>query len=252
MTEGPTEEFFSEVYTDVFSDCPSDCESNSGKLKQDNVSEDSESDIRPPKSRRKNVILLDSNDELEEEWNEHDITPNLSNYLNIPGATIKLGDAPTISEVTNLFFDHTFFDLLVTQTNLYHAQTKTYHKISAKTAPWTEVTTTEIKKFLGLLILMGQTRKSCWKDYWSMDPLVKVPIFRSTMTRMRFDQIMTFFHLNDNTQRLVPQDRLSKIKPLLDYIIPKYQSLYIPKQELALDEAIVPFKGRISFRTYNP
>ncbi|KAI4481254.1 hypothetical protein M0802_014006 [Mischocyttarus mexicanus] len=51
MTEGPTEEFFSEVYTDVFSDCPSDSESNSGNLEQDNVSEDSESDIRPPKSR---------------------------------------------------------------------------------------------------------------------------------------------------------------------------------------------------------
>lgn len=68
---------------------------------------------------------------------------------------------------------------------------------------------------------------------------------------MRFEQILTSFHLNDNTQCIVPQDRLSKIKPLLDYIIPKYQAIYIPTQELALVEAMVPFRGRISFRTYN-
>ncbi|KAL6420058.1 hypothetical protein ACFW04_011915 [Cataglyphis niger] len=252
MTERTNEKPFTEVYADALSDCPSDCESNSGNFKNDTVSEDSESDIRPPKSRKRNIILSDSDNELEEEWNEHDITPNLPNYLNIPGATIEFGDAPTISEVTDLFFDKTFFDLVVTQTNLYHSQMKALHKISAKTVPWTEVTTNEIKKFLGLPILMGQTRKSCWKDYWSTDPLVEIPIFRATITRMRFEQILTFFHLNDNTQCIVPQDRLSKIKPLLDYIILKYQAIYIPKQELALDEAMVPFRGRISFRTYNP
>ena len=90
----------------------------------------------------------------------HDIITNLQNYLNIPGATIELGDASTISEVTALSFDSGFFYLVVTQTNLYHSQMKELYKISAKTVPWTEVTTNEIKKFLGLLILVGQTRKS--------------------------------------------------------------------------------------------
>lgn len=99
---------------------------------------------------------------------------------------------------------------------------------------------------------MGQTRKSHWRDYWSTDPLVEAPIFRATMSRMRFEQIHTFFHLNDNTQHKSPKDRLCKIRPLLNYIIPKFQSLYTPKQELALDEAMVPYRGRISFRTYNP
>ncbi|KAI4472242.1 hypothetical protein M0802_017020 [Mischocyttarus mexicanus] len=69
---------------------------------------------------------------------------------------------------------------------------------------------------------------------------------------MQFEQILTFFHLNDNTERIVPQDRLSKIKPLLNYIIPKYQALYILKQELASDKAMIPFRGLINYRTYNP
>ena len=70
------EEPYTEIYADALSDCPSDCESNSGNFENDTVSEDSESDIRPPKSRKRNIIVSDSDDELEEEWNEHDITPN--------------------------------------------------------------------------------------------------------------------------------------------------------------------------------
>ncbi|KAI4473399.1 hypothetical protein M0802_016134, partial [Mischocyttarus mexicanus] len=183
-----------------------DCESNFGNLENDTVSEESESGIRPPKFRKRNIIVSDSDNELEEEWNEHDMTPNLPNYLNIPGATIELGDALTISEVADLFFDKTFFDWVVTQTNLYYFQMKPLHKISTKTA---------------------------------------------TMSGMRFKQILTFFHLNDNTERIVPQDKLSKIKPLLNYIIPKYQALYILKQKLASDKAMIPFRELISFRTYN-
>ncbi|KAI4475508.1 hypothetical protein M0802_015128 [Mischocyttarus mexicanus] len=77
-----------ELLAEYLPHCPSDCESNSGNLENDTASEESESDIRPPKSRKKNIIVSDSDDELEEEWNEHDMTPNFPNYLNIPGATM--------------------------------------------------------------------------------------------------------------------------------------------------------------------
>lgn len=100
----------------------------------------------------------------------------------------------------------------------------------------------ELRKFLGLLVLMGQHRKSCSKHYWSTDPLVETPN-RATMTRMPFEPILTFFHPNDNTQRIFIQDRLLKIKPI--WIISFW------KQELVPDEAIVPLRGRISFKTYN-
>lgn len=133
MTER-NEESFNELYPDSLSDCRSDCESNCGNCENDTVSEDSDSDIRPPKYQKRNIIASD-NDDLEEEWNEHDITPNLQNYLNISGATIELDDAPTIRKVTALLFDSGFFDLVVTQTNLYHSQMKELHKISAKTVP---------------------------------------------------------------------------------------------------------------------
>ncbi|GBM45478.1 PiggyBac transposable element-derived protein 4, partial [Araneus ventricosus] len=129
---------------------------------------------------------------------------------------------------------------------------KDLHKNSAKTLQWKEVTTNDMKKFLGLLVLMGQTKKTCWRDYWSTDPLVEIPIFPKTMSRMRFEQIFTFFHLSDNVENVLSTDRLYKIRPLLDYVISKSQSMYVPKQQLSLDEAMIPWRGRLKFKTYNP
>ena len=32
----------------------------------------------------------------------------------------------------------------------------------------------------------------------------------------------------------------------------KFRSVYSPKKELSLDEAMVPWQGRLKFRNYNP
>ena len=107
------------------------------------------------------------------------------------------------------------------------------------------VTNHDIRKFLGLIILIGQTRKSHWKQYWSSDPLLKTPIFAKTMTRRRFEQIMTFLHFNNNSQTSIPANRISKLRTLSDYFLPKFQSIYIPKQELSLDDAMIPWRESI-------
>ena len=56
MTERTNEESFNELYADVLSDCSSDCESNYGDLENNTVSEDSKSDIMPPKYQKRNKI----------------------------------------------------------------------------------------------------------------------------------------------------------------------------------------------------
>ena len=128
--------------------------------------------------------------------------------------------------------------LVASQTNLYRTQNeKSYKKYKA--LKWTDVTNSDMMKFLGLIILMGQIRKSHWKEYWSTDPLLETPIFPKIMTRRRFEQIMIFLHFNDNSETLLPADRISKVKTFLDYFLPKFQLIYIPKQELSLEEAMI-------------
>ena len=41
-----------------------------------------------------------------------------------------------------------------------------------------------------------------------------------------------------------------KVRKLLDLITPKFEQEYIPHTQVTIDEAIIPFKGRLSFKQY--
>jgi len=99
---------------------------------------------------------------------------------------------------------------------------------------------------------MGQVRKENIRDIWSTDPTISTPIFPHTMIRNRFESIWQAWHLSDNSQQIQHSGRLFKIWPMYAYFVQKFSSLYSPKQELSLDEAVIPWQGRLKFRTYNP
>ena len=69
-------------------------------------------------------------------------------------------------------------------------------------------------------------------------------------------QILSFFHLNDNTLDCPfgqpRHDPFHKLRPFINLLEKKFQELYYPKKELSLDEATCPFKGRLKFLTCNP
>ncbi|CAK9796320.1 PiggyBac transposable element-derived protein 4 [Anthophora quadrimaculata] len=72
------------------------------------------------------------------------------------------------------------------------------------------------------------------------------------MTRDRFRMIWKTWHFNNNEELTDKSDRLSKIRPLLNYFVPKFINVYKPIQQLSLDEGIIPWRGRLFFRVYNP
>jgi len=77
--------------------------------------------------------------------------------------------------------------LLTEQSNLYHSQYAEKWKVSPKALKWSDITPEEMRKFLGLIILMGQVRKENIRDYWSTDPTISTPIFPHTMSRNRLN-----------------------------------------------------------------
>ena len=76
------------------------------------------------------------------------------------------------------------------------------------------------------------------------------------MGRNRFRAILSHLHLNDNTR--MPQrgdegfDKLYKVRPLLERVRINSQLCYQPHQQLAVDEAMILFKGRSSLKQYMP
>jgi len=73
--------------------------------------------------------------------------------------------------------------LLTEQSNLYHSQSAEKWKVSPKTLKWSNITPEEMRKFLELIILMGQVRKGNIRDYWFTDP-------HSPKQELSFDEAM--------------------------------------------------------------
>ena len=149
--------------------------------------------------------------------------------------------------------------LMCDETNLYAEQRFPVlddlppHSVFRK---WTPVSVDEMKVFIALSILMGLVKKPDLDDYWTTDPATSTPMFSKHMTRDRFMSILSNFHLSDNTQQ-APRgtlgfDPLSKVKPFITMMQRSFAEVYTPEQHLSFDEASCPWKGRLSWKCYNP
>ena len=140
------------------------------------------------------------------------------------------------------------FQELAKQTNLYAAQ--------KGTAAWVNTYEEEMRSFLGIGLAMGLVWLPSLKDYWSTNPLLATPGIVKGMSRNRFRSILSHLHINDNSQMPRPGspnfDKLLKLRPLLDKIRLSSQTAYELHQQLAVNKAMVLFKGRSSLRQYMP
>ncbi|CAH1242242.1 STAT5B [Branchiostoma lanceolatum] len=113
-----------------------------------------------------------------------------------------------------------------------------------------------MKAFLALPIAMGIINQQDIQDYWSLDELHETPFFRSVMPRDRFLLIFKFLHLSDNDD-YKPRDHpdydpFHKLGVFYTTIIHQFEAIWSPGRQICIVEGMVPFRGNIHFRTYNP
>ena len=107
--------------------------------------------------------------------------------------------------------------------------------------------------FLGLLMLMGIVYKPRLTMYWSRDNIMATPIFNQVMRRDRFLLLLRFLHFADNSQYNTAdpdRDKLYKLRNVINMIKESCRTVYSPGKSLSLDESLVLFKGRLSFKQY--
>ena len=142
-----------------------------------------------------------------------------------------------------LFWDDIWniIDLLVEQTNLYAKRDRNKMNFS--------ISKEEMINFIGLIFLSGYNlRKSTW-DYWTIDPDLRCSSFRETMSRNRFEEIKSVFHVADN-DFLEQDSRMSKVKLIYDMINEKIAQFGILHVSLSVDESMVPYFGRHSCKQF--
>ena len=166
-----------------------------------------------------------------------------SSAKNVPVWQGALPDSDSIRlpiDYFRQFFDTELLALIVNQSNLYSTQENPNHAL--------KLDQKELEQFIGTVLYMSVIRLPRSRIYWSN--ACRVDQVADVMPRDRWEEIKHFIHFNDN---MAPNnsDRLFKIRPLIDSLLPKFQAL--PQgQMLSIDEQMVPFKGRSVLKQYIP
>ncbi|XP_049835116.1 piggyBac transposable element-derived protein 3-like [Schistocerca gregaria] len=153
---------------------------------------------------------------------------------------------PPVEERTPLqyykiFINDDVFQLIAEQSNIYALQKDSVSLQTIKN---------EMEQFVGILLHMGVIKVPSIHLYWwnefRYSPIVDV------MSRTRFSQLLRYFNVVNNQD--LPEansnsDKLFKICPLLSALQPSLKTLP-PEEYKAVDEQIIPFKGRSGLKQY--
>lgn len=105
--------------------------------------------------------------------------------------------------------------------------------------------------FLALKLLMSRNKKLTYSEYWSNDKLLRSNIFGEVISRDRFLYLLKILHFNTNIVT-VDVDKLYKIREICDKLRQRFQEAFYPFQNLCIDESLLLYKGRLSFKQYIP
>lgn len=149
-------------------------------------------------------------------------------------------------------FDFDFMSHIAQETNKYYKECcKGVLPEFSKLNKWTPTNADELYCFFATTLLMSHCKKNTLKQYWSTDPLIATPIFSKIFTQDRYLLLRRLLHFDDNSNSN-GNDKLSKIRTVVETLRRKYRSLLQPYQNLVIDESLMLWKGRLSFRQYLP
>ena len=105
-----------------------------------------------------------------------------------------------------------------------------------------------MKKFVGITFSMGIIALPACKKYWSTDILYENEHFPSVLNRERFETILRFFNFGEKTH--FENDRLSKIRTILDHLSDVMRELVTTEKNLSIDESMMLWRGKLVFSQY--
>ena len=72
------------------------------------------------------------------------------------------------------------------------------------------------------------------------------------MSENHYFSILQFLHCCDVNEQTEDADRLKKIRPILEIVRNSFQTCLRPFQKLVIDESLMLYKGRLTFKQYIP
>jgi len=110
--------------------------------------------------------------------------------------------------------------------------------------------------FLALTVQMGHGVIDKLTDYLATVNQLYTPFCGTMMKRDRYLHILRYLRFTDNRNEPDRKDenfdRLWKTRDLFEILSATFSKFYNPSENLAIDEVIVSFKGRVIFKQYVP
>ena len=153
-------------------------------------------------------------------------------------------DSPV--DAMQLFLDKELINVITENTNI--------HGRGIEGDNWKDTDEEEIYAYIGLLINAGIYKQGIldYNEFW--DPLFGSPIFRATMSKNRFVNLQKHIRFDDISTRSArrEKDKFAPMREVWNKLNINLTKYYIPGKNLTIDEQLVPFRGRVSFRQYIP
>jgi len=165
----------------------------------------------------------------------------VSEFSGSPGPAVSIGNDPL--QLFSLFFTDDLISSIVRETNHYASTV-----LAEQHSPhhWSTIPE-EFRAYCGFLILMGINHLPEIRDYWSTNPQLHYAPIADRISRDRFEEVTRYLHFVDNDtlpSRGEPGfSRLQKVQPVLSAIKERCLAVYKPHCQVAIDEAMIPFKG---------
>lgn len=240
-------------------------------LIQEHSSDEESEKLRVTRKRKRQIIDSESENDSVENFVMDNLPSTSNNYskwkdpIRHPARVIPFTE-PTgmklpFSAVFNqadpanfyaLLVPDSLFEIIADETNLFATQSLLGNDIrpSLRSHSWQPTDKDEMKRFFGLILFMGLVKLPAINYYWSTDDIMGQTFPRTVMNRNRFEILLQYLHFADN-ESSNPNDVIGEIRFLVNLLNKNFKAYYSPKEEVCVDESMIPFRGRLSFRQYN-
>ena len=189
-------------------------------------------------------------------WKDIDDPPHAGHSPFVPnrpaGAQFPVGFQPKrAADFFMLFFTAEVIASIAAFTNKYawmHVLENSSY--ACADGSWQETTPEEIVKVIAFIIFTGLVRLPRLDRYWSVSSLYHGNWARALIpSRARLQALYSFLHVVDSAEENA-QDKLRKVRYVVDAMKQACLAYYQPHQQVSIDERMVKSKARFGFKQY--
>lgn len=173
----------------------------------------------------------------------------------IRGRARTLGNKPTKRDVWELLFDKNIIDQIVINTNIKLQTVRLTLSDNTKKSNYRDTDKEEIDALIGLLLVSSVLSSNDEKinSLFKKDCFSR-PIYSSAMSEKRFEILLMCLRFDDAATRIERrnQDKSAPISEIFQNFISNCKCVYSVSSDVTIDEMLVPFRGRCSFKVFMP